>query len=698
MSTELITLLVIGAAFIIFGVFVLFLPEVRERGEKKALAKEEKDKKKKRGFFFWIFEPKLLPFTGSAIGVTAFVVTAVVLSAVPRTSPSSSANGGSSLTTSVVSSDESSTSTTSTGSSEGSSSTTSSGVVSSTPSSEAAGSIFTEGELPTWDLSEPTLNLATDIGFNHTIDYVNYLPVIHEKDYLVWGYERYENIPTSISDTFTQDWSAIRYSMIRFEIFNAFTGDLVFEYEFDPGVDYRTAYMNDANAQQFQESLSIAFDGENTILVNFSSVLTTAGSNGVVYEKAGDYQTMLDSIGNNVQDGRYSFLLKFELSNPSSYTVIDSFMTENDRSPVSYGQLLFMNGRYVMIGQAGSNINTNYAFVKTYLNNNFTLLEPNQEHLVSFTLTGTTLALTTFYAFPYGHSTRMRRYKDGLVYRMYDEEGKISLTSGKVLAYETTFQALENQIQASTFVGVETTYFDSLKVNLIAEIEPFQTLMETQFSTTFPNMYAWVNVEGFCDVELLPENEIQLTNTTYNFSLYHRDFSIGLFIARTLAVSKLNQPEGQRAITIETRTNELRLTNPNTIEEYYLSNESTVSSYYRFNEETEEKDIMFADLDPSIVLSEIIVHENGYYGSGFIREEDNFDAILISFDTNEVETARFVPEGSRTDIGSGFVTSPLGDPVWVITSFSTDGDYTPFALDLPEGSYQTYWVQFNRAS
>ena len=92
------------------------------------------------------------------------------------------------------------------------------------------------------------------------------------------------------------------------------------------------------------------------------------------------------------------------------------------------------------------------------------------------------------------------------------------------------------------------------------------------------------------------------------------------------------------------------------------------------------------------------MHENGYYGSGSIEQGDDIDAILLSFDTNQVETARFVPEGSRTDIGMGFVTSPLGDPVWSIMSFSTDVDYAPFAIDLPAGSSQTYWVQFNRAS
>ena len=54
MDITLIMLLTIGLAFIIFGIFVLFLPEVDEKG-RRTLAKKKESKDKKAFFFFsWL--------------------------------------------------------------------------------------------------------------------------------------------------------------------------------------------------------------------------------------------------------------------------------------------------------------------------------------------------------------------------------------------------------------------------------------------------------------------------------------------------------------------------------------------------------------------------------------------------------------------------------------------------------------------
>ena len=515
---------------------------------------------------------------------------------------------------------------------------------------------------------------------------------------MVWGYERYDNIPTSISDTFSQPGHAIRYSMLRIEILNAYTGDLVFEFDFDPGETYRTAYLNDTSAQQIQEFLNVAYDGDRTILVNISPRFKTPGSFGAVYEKAGAYQPMLDYLNNTVSDEQHAFLLQFDLSNPTTYTVLDYFSTANNRSAVQYSDFLFKGDEFVMLGMGGSNVDVNYSFVRAYLDNNSTSLEANQSIMVTFSLTGTRATLTSFFAFANHLYVGVQTYKDGLINRLYDEQGRLNFQLGQNIGYGSTFDALETLIDEATVPEVDDAFFSELKQDVKAEVPAFQTLIEDQFPTTLPEMNVWMTFVGFIDIATISDNDIQLINPIYWVSLSHRDNSIGLFLARNLTSSRLNQPEGFSPMLIQSIYNEVQLTRPTTIEDYIKSAVNRETSYYTYNPQTGVKEELFADLDPSIALSEIILHENGYYGSGLIEQGDDLDAILLSFDTNQVETARFVPEGSRTDIGMGFVTSPLGDPVWSIMSFSTDGDYTPFAIDLPAGSSQTYWVQFNRAS
>ena len=71
MDITLIMLLTIGLAFIIFGIFVLFLPEVDEKG-RRTLAKK-KESKDKKGFFVWFTQRNTL------VGIITFLVGGALL-------------------------------------------------------------------------------------------------------------------------------------------------------------------------------------------------------------------------------------------------------------------------------------------------------------------------------------------------------------------------------------------------------------------------------------------------------------------------------------------------------------------------------------------------------------------------------------------------------------------------------------------
>ena len=85
----LIMLLLIGIAFIAFGILILFLPEVFENKQKLPI---EKESKKRLGFFFWLkAQPKPYVYT-----LTGILLLALIVSLIPSSPASSSGSSVSS--------------------------------------------------------------------------------------------------------------------------------------------------------------------------------------------------------------------------------------------------------------------------------------------------------------------------------------------------------------------------------------------------------------------------------------------------------------------------------------------------------------------------------------------------------------------------------------------------------------------------
>jgi len=144
----LIMLLVIGIAFIVFGILILFLPEVLENKQKLPI---EKESKKRLGFFFWLkAQPKPYVYT-----LTGMLLLALIVSLIPSSlasssgSSSSSSNSTNSSNTMVASSTGGATS-----SEQPSSSMTSSSSM--TPSSESSSSSSLVEYTVTFDAMEGT--------------------------------------------------------------------------------------------------------------------------------------------------------------------------------------------------------------------------------------------------------------------------------------------------------------------------------------------------------------------------------------------------------------------------------------------------------------------------------------------------------------------------------------------------------------
>ena len=138
----LIMLLLIGIAFIAFGILILFLPEVFENKQKLPI---EKESKKRLGFFFWLkAQPKPYVYT-----LTGILLLALIVSLIPSSPASSSGS-------SVSSSNSTNSSNTMVASSTGGASSSVQPSSSDTPSSQPPSSSLLVQYIVTFDAREGT--------------------------------------------------------------------------------------------------------------------------------------------------------------------------------------------------------------------------------------------------------------------------------------------------------------------------------------------------------------------------------------------------------------------------------------------------------------------------------------------------------------------------------------------------------------
>jgi len=233
-------------------------------------------------------------------------------------------------------------------------------------------------------------------------------------------------------------------------------------------------------------------------------------------------------------------------------------------------------------------------------------------------------------------------------------------------------------------------------------MDDVDTFVNEHFPDAWPTLSITIQFMGFSTIQDGINGDFQLDDPIVAMYVSYFDFSVGTtYLNYELFQQKLYQPNGSASFVSTYRTRTF-LESPTLLtQKDYIrgSVESSTVELALQNDDTGVLTPILTNLDEAIRLTEIMVYENGYYAQGLIRNDnEDIDAILIAFDTNFNETQRIQIGGSDLDRGLYFATSPQGDPVWVINSFSTDGDFQPVAIDLPTGSSQNYWVSFNRAS
>jgi len=640
------------------------------------MAKKEKESiiTKILGF---VTDKKKLPLLLLLLGGGATVVTGTVLLANPG-------NGGSS-TTSQTSAESSTTSQTSGGSS--------------VP--------FSGNEVPNWDFDNATLDgdtTSVGVGF----DYPSFSRFQNEY-YYQSGMNYFEG---SIESTTENDYWNREHG---FSIYNMRTAEVEFLYQFEISQERRDWQIE--NEYLFWGNwIPLAFDQQDTIIV----VLTYDFPQNGDPNFGGNYSIMETYISENFTIDSFDqwteicFLLKFDISNQSEYTVVDAYVKNNH---YRFDDILFENDR-LFITQAFNNqlaINPNLITSQqklsfTTIPSNFPtfndtdyanfqntyLAELNFENLNA--LTTISNSPITFDSYT---NLNFQGYRSGFETKFMNENGDLSLGANVFVNLRIPY-TLEDRT-----IG---DYFDILEENFIAEEDrnEIYTNLETIFtrfaernheyiSTMNPSYY--INIGGFYDFS---------TDTLNAFS-----FGLNSYISTTIDDVMYNFSNNyySNLMVMADNTTAFLIT----IEQSILT-PSGPYSFSPFNPEyniysrsmlfsidlaTGEKTMIEDNDYNGKIISAIYAKAGGYYLTGTFYEVEggregvqSTDAFLIELNEAFEEVDILIFSGSGDDQGNQISLNDEGRPVWLISSNSSDGDFATAGASNTTGRMIIYSVTF----
>jgi hypothetical protein len=567
-----------------------------------------------------------------------------------------------------------------------------------TSTSSQAGStslpVFSGSEVPNWDLTRPALS-ADSSAFNVGLDR-SFFTRFQGDYYYATGINFIPDAPNTTNPVFGD---------INLRILNVKTGQMVFSYAFNPGEAYHTYLKTTTDLNNFGfTNTPIAYDGNNFVYFALTVRLQIASDN-INSRIAGDYtpvvnalQTKYPTIFDQQNPDIYtSALLRFDLNNPTSYTVLDVSQIDSIFPDILIEDNVlyaFHRGIFAHLNA----LNPLYSFV-TLPNVDAAYSVERATYLLAFTINANG-SLTQINANVLAANNKIthisvgfRGFREGFVTRFRDASGRFSIGTNFFLATtapnnKATINTTIEQI-ALSFVSPES-FADAIaylkqetenRIDEIIEINPayesqinpglsiaglFDTatgLIEDELYGVFPQVYNQQEQSNI--VSLLNESRLLLTG---NFNL--------IFIVRYMFINTqttvINQPFNY-AIEI--------------YQENKLTNERTL--VLDFNDED------------GIQVTGIFQRDGGYYltGTAFPSTANpNIleSAALIALLDNEFNTTEtLLLDGSGVDRGGQISLNNAGQPVWFVTSNSTDGPFAAFAASNPNNALRTYTVTFN---
>jgi hypothetical protein len=562
--------------------------------------------------------------------------------------------------------------------------------------SQSSNTSVTSGNvIPDWNFANPTVSpegssLGASFDFNGFIRYQN--------DFYLQGGRYFINRTLSTSYEHTEQ---------AFAVYNIRTSEILYEYTFDLGSEQQAVVLDNGVNSNFMTDIIVAFDGDSTIYVAIQTNLPTTIAGSFTPMK-----TYVTEKYGSVDDTIYEFLLAFDLSDDTTYTILDSrTMTFPD---FRLNDILFDNNRlyfsvyfrkgFLENDQFG-NVDNVFDFISVpgdFPRFDLAIANDTNAHLYYILEATLDASLLTFVkltpvASNYSAMIYFEGYRQGYETRYFNEDGEMFIRarfqSGRLRGVgsrdiPTTFDSLE-----TTFLPDNTSILDEIETEVTAA---YDTISNVSFWDDLTTISFVVNFYGFFNFE-----SNQIDHAIADFSVFDNVFgatlNLRVDVSRYLAFSKTDS--GEMFIIDNTSSYAVDYLNPD--DNVALSGPSklvdSMSILSRFNSETGEKTLVLEYSDKEKVIQGVYEKANGYYLTGSYYETvDNDvaaeDAFLIETDTAFVTQQELILSGSNIDRGVQIALNASGRPIWLVFSNSIDGDFEGLSED--ETRLTRYTVSF----
>jgi hypothetical protein len=135
---------------------------------------------------------------------------------------------------------------------------------------------------------------------------------------------------------------------------------------------------------------------------------------------------------------------------------------------------------------------------------------------------------------------------------------------------------------------------------------------------------------------------------------------------------------------------------------FTIPNIYSTSKVYRLNLETQQKTLLLDFDNNGVILTAIYRHTGGFYITGNYNNSSEFttglgksEAFLRSYNASFTKIGEVVLSGSEHDVSQGIILDNDNQPVWIVSSNSTDGDFATVGANNTTGSFRQYFVRFN---
>lgn len=574
-----------------------------------------------------------------------------------------------------------------------------------TSSQNGSSTVFSGNEVPDWNLSNPRLSTdGINVGLSYDFNY----------------FSRYQgSLYYQVGRNLFDDAVVTNYNLTEtgFSIFNLRTGEVVFQYTFEVSDTYRNLInQNYETMQNYVDDIRMAFDGDKNIYI-LTTVKLGQEETQFDYELGGSYQPMINYVNSNLGGNlnqTYMFLLNFNLDTPQSYQIIQGIQanynnfTANDL--LFDNDSLFISAQYQLAAINNPSLLTNqnyFQFIDVPTSTPTFINYPNQfsqnlNYLVQLDVSNLNDIVTVSnhaVTFDTGDGIWFNGFRDGFEVRYFNDANELYLAVN-------SWSYINNSLTiAAAFERLEDNFLPAdQRQDLYATAETIATqfasdLYEEVNATVQTNVN--FNVSGFYNFTTKTMN-----NPLVNVYIYYNQ-QVDQTQRREINLQYNQQylftPSGRVFIIENTNQSSfLRDNNFNWGGWNWLNPDNrlyTKNSLIEINLSTNTKTLIVTNDDNGTFITGIYEKSDGFYLSGSYYETDTndievSDAFLRAIDENFATVEEVVLAGSKDDIGNLITLNASGQPVWIVSSNSTDGDFAAFASSNPTNLFVTYAVTF----